>query len=126
LTQVGSCSFYCITTQHLSCVNLLGTTLNYVPTDIAKAYNAKFSPPATYVEDEDTYYVDCKAKVPAFSVKIGGQSFAVDGRDNVLPVGTDEDGNEVCISGTQNGGSADDGNIFILWVLFLVFHSKCC
>jgi hypothetical protein len=103
-----------------------GTTLNYVPTEVARAYNADFKPAATYVEDEDTYYVDCNAKAPAFSVKIGGKSFAIDGRDNILPVGTDDDGKEVCISGTQNGGEASDDNIFILFVTFPSPHKTPC
>lgn len=94
-----------------------GTTLNYIPTKLAKAFNAKFSPPATFKEDEDTYYVDCDARAPSFKVKIGGVSFSVDGADNILPAGTDDKGNEVCISGTQDGGSSSDAdNIFILCV----------
>jgi hypothetical protein len=92
----------------------LGTTLNYLPNSVAKAFNAAFKPPATYVEDEGTYYVSCTAKAPAFSVVIGGKSFAIDGRDNILPVGTDDNGKELCISGTQEGGSIANGDIFIL------------
>lgn len=95
-----------------------GTTLNYVPTSVAKKYNAKFVPPAKFVKDEDTYYVDCNATVPAFSVTIGGTEFAIDGKDQILPAGTDDDGNVVCISGTQDGGSSSDAdNIFIMLVL---------
>jgi hypothetical protein len=93
-----------------------GTTLNYVPSAVAKAYNAKWVPPAKFVADEDTYYVNCNATAPAFSVVIGGKSFSIDGRDQVLPGGTDEKGNLLCISGTQDGGPDSDGNIFILCV----------
>lgn len=92
-----------------------GTTLNYIPTNLAKAFNDAFVPKATFVEDEDTYYVDCNAKAPEFLVKIGSQTFSVDGRDQILPIGeTDEHGREICISGTQDGGPATDGNIFVL------------
>lgn len=90
-----------------------GTTLTYVPTAVAKAFNAQFKPPATFVKDEDTYYVDCNATAPSFSVTIGGKSFTVDGRDNILPT-LDANGTLSCISGTQDGGADTDGNIFIL------------
>lgn len=90
-----------------------GTTLNYVPTEVAKAFNSQFKPPAKFVEDEDTYYVDCNAQAPSFSAEIGGKLFSVDGRDNILPT-VDETGKVVCISGTQDGGEDTDGNIFIL------------
>ncbi|THG95840.1 hypothetical protein EW026_g5877 [Hermanssonia centrifuga] len=95
-----------------------GTTLNYVPTNIAKAFNARFDPPATFVEDEDTYYVDCNATAPAFSAKIGGVEFAVDGRDQILPF-LDENNDLVCISGTQDGGPDEDDTIFIFGDVFL-------
>lgn len=71
------------------------------------------------MEDEDTYYVQCNATAPDFAVTIGGVRFAVSGKDNVLPVGEDDDGNQVCISGTQDGGPDEDGNIFILGDTFL-------
>lgn len=90
-----------------------GTTLNYVPTDVAKAFNAAFRPPARFVEDEDTFYVDCNATAPVFTAKIGGTEFALDPRDQILPF-FDDSGNVVCISGTQDGGPDEDGNIFIL------------
>ncbi|KAF7971938.1 hypothetical protein HWV62_19387 [Athelia sp. TMB] len=91
-----------------------GTTLNYLPTALAKAYNKEFKPPATFVEDEDTYYVNCNATVPAFTVVIGGASFTVDAKDQILPVGTDDDGNEQCISGTQDGGEPTDPDSFYI------------
>jgi hypothetical protein len=95
--------------------------LNYVPTALAKAYNAKFVPAATYVADEDTYFVNCNATVPSFMVEIGGANFTVDAADNILPAGTDSDGNEVCVSGTQDGGDPSDPNtIFIMCVPY--FH----
>ncbi|PSR76813.1 hypothetical protein PHLCEN_2v8194 [Hermanssonia centrifuga] len=95
-----------------------GTTLNLVPTNIAKEFNARFKPPATFVEDEDTYFVDCNAIAPTFSIKIGGQEFAVDGRDQIVP-SLDENNNLVCISGTQDGGPDEEGNFFVLGDVFL-------
>lgn len=93
-----------------------GTTLNFMPSDVAATYNARFSPPAVLDEDFGLYLVDCHAKVPAFSVRIGGKSFAIDGRDQIIPAGTDDDGNIICITGTQDGGPNVDGNIFVLCV----------
>jgi hypothetical protein len=91
-----------------------GTTLNYLPTAAAAAYNKAFQPPATVDQDSGLYLVKCNAKAPAFSAVIGGVAFAIDGRDNILPAGTDQNGKEVCISGTQDGGPATPDNIFIL------------
>ncbi|KZP11137.1 acid protease [Athelia psychrophila] len=97
-----------------------GTTLNYVPTKLAKAYNAQFSPPAKFVADEDTYYVACNATVPAFDVVIGGKTFTVDAKDQILPSGTNAKGEELCISGTQDGGDpSDPETIYILGDVFL-------
>lgn len=90
-----------------------GTTVNYVPTDIAKAYNAHFSPPAKFVDDEDTYYVDCNATAPPFSANIGGKLFAIDPRDQIIPQ-LDANNNVVCISGTQDGGPDVVGNVYVL------------
>ncbi|KAJ7860410.1 aspartic peptidase domain-containing protein [Mycena olivaceomarginata] len=50
-----------------------GTTLNLVPTKVAKAYNAQFVPKATLDRDSGLYFVDCNATVPAFSVTLGGK-----------------------------------------------------
>ncbi|KAI0341432.1 acid protease [Trametopsis cervina] len=95
-----------------------GTTLNFVPTNVALAYNAQFDPPAQLDEEEDLFFVDCNAKAPPFSAVIGGKSFAVDGRDNIIP-SLDSDGTLVCISGVQDGGPNEDGNIFVLGDVFL-------
>jgi hypothetical protein len=96
-----------------------GTTLNYLPTPIAAAVNKQFKPPAKYNDDYGLYIVNCKATAPAFSVVLGGVAFAVDGKDQILPAGTDENGKELCISGTQDGGANTPDNIFILYVASL-------
>jgi hypothetical protein len=86
-----------------------GTTLLYAPTQIAKDYNEQFKPKAKFVEDEDTYYVDCNAEAPAFAVTIGGVEFNVTAADVILPIGDNQ-----CISGVQDGGEPTPDNIFIL------------
>ncbi|KAJ7881202.1 aspartic peptidase domain-containing protein [Mycena leptocephala] len=96
-----------------------GTTLNLLPTKVAKAYNAQFSPKATFDQDSGLYFVACNATVPTFSVTLGGKSFPIDARDQILNAGTDDDGNVVCISGTQDGGPDTPENVFILGDVFL-------
>ncbi|KAJ6536853.1 aspartic peptidase domain-containing protein [Mycena capillaripes] len=96
-----------------------GTTLNFVPTDVAAAYNAAFHPPAVFDEDFGLFVVDCNARVPVFGVVIGGKTFTIDGRDQIIPAGTDDDGNIICITGTQDGGPDVAEDIFILGDVFL-------
>jgi hypothetical protein len=82
---------------------------------VAAAYNAQFHPKAILDEDFFGFYVvDCNASVPDFGVVIGGKSFSVDAADQIIPAGTDDSGNIICITGTQDGGSDTADNIFIL------------
>jgi len=96
-----------------------GTTLNLVPTNVAAAYNAAFKPPAVLDPDFDLFVVACNATVPEFLVTIGGKEFSIDARDQLLPAGTDANGNVFCITGTQDGGPAVADNIFIMGDVFL-------
>ncbi|KAJ6525127.1 acid protease [Mycena capillaripes] len=97
-----------------------GTTLNLVPTDVAAAYNAKFHPEAMLDEDFFGFYVvDCNATVPDFGVVIGGKTFSIDVRDQIIPAGTDDNGDIICITGTQDGGPDTADDIFILGDVFL-------
>jgi len=85
-----------------------GSTLNSLPTDVAKAYNAQFVPPATLDQVSNVYLVDCNANVPKFEVEIGGSSFSIDSKDQILPAGTDTSGNKICQSAIQDGGDPSD------------------
>ncbi|KAF7977087.1 hypothetical protein HWV62_4665 [Athelia sp. TMB] len=99
-----------------------GTTVNWVPTELAKAYNAQFEPPATYVEDQGYYFVQCNATVPEFDVVIGGKTFTIDTKDQILhwQWNTNESGEDLCISGTQDGGDpSDPKTIYIMGGVFL-------
>ena len=91
-----------------------GTTLNYFPTPVADAVNAAFIPPAVYSDDEGAYVVDCKAKAPSLGITISGKTFWTNALDMILLAGTDEDGNDVCISGIDDGGDDLAGDVFIL------------
>lgn len=95
-----------------------GTTLNYLPTAVVAAYNAKFSPPATINQDYGFWQVACNAKPPPFSIAINGASFPIAAADQILPSGlTDQNGKMICMSGTQDGGDPNDPEVtFILCV----------
>lgn len=99
-----------------------GTSFNWLPTDVAKAYNAKFVPPATFDPNAGVYYVACNASIPDFEVQIGGQRFAIDGKDLILPAGKDSTGKKVCISGIQDGG--DPSNSFHVFILCVACTSS--
>ncbi|KAJ7770307.1 acid protease, partial [Mycena maculata] len=91
-----------------------GTTLCIVPSPVAQAYNKGFG-----TWRQGSYYVDCGAHAPPFAVTLGGKTFAVDGRDLVVPVGKDANGTDLCVSGIQDGGPEMDGSVFILGDVFL-------
>lgn len=96
-----------------------GTTLNYMPTSIATAINEAFSPPAVYSEDDGVYIVDCKAKAPRLRIHIAGTVFHTNPLDMVVFIGTDDKGNDVCISGVDNGGDNAEEDVYILGDVFL-------
>ncbi|KAJ7348652.1 acid protease [Mycena albidolilacea] len=96
-----------------------GTTVNFFPSPVAAAYAAKFSPPAVVDPDTGLYTIACNATVPDFAVTIGGKSFSIHKRDQILPTGKDVNNNTVCITGTQDGGADQGGNVFILGDVFL-------
>lgn len=95
-----------------------GTTLNLVPSEVARAYNKGFG-----TWRDGSYYVDCAATAPPFNVTIGQKTFSIDPRDQVVWAGKDENGKSLCISGTQDGGPETTGSIFILWVHIVPWRS---
>ncbi|KAJ7738050.1 acid protease [Mycena maculata] len=95
-----------------------GTTLNWVPTAVAEAYNALFSPAATLDPSTGMYVVDCNSTAPDFSVVVGATSFAIDPQDQVVPLRY-SNGTVYCVSGTGDEGPDVPGNLFILGDVFL-------
>lgn len=91
-----------------------GTTLNYFPTAVADAINAEFEPPAVYSDDFGAYIVDCKAKKPSMGIVINGVKLDTNPIDMILYAGTDENGNDLCISGIDDGGSDPTKDVYIL------------
>ncbi|KAJ6526493.1 acid protease [Mycena vulgaris] len=93
-----------------------GTTVNFFPSPVAAAYAAQFSPPAMVDPKSGLYTIACNAIVPDFAVTIGGKTFPIDKRDQILPTGKDANNNTVCITGTQDGGADQAGTVFIFCV----------
>lgn len=91
-----------------------GTSLIYIPDNIASAVNNLFSPPGTYDEDTLTWEVDCDAIPPTFGVSIGQKVFYVNGGDMIL-----QNGPSTCISGVQAnlGGLTILGDVWMKSVL---------
>jgi aspergillopepsin I len=91
-----------------------GTTLNYFPTQFANMVNSQFSPPAEFNADFGAYVVDCNATTPELGIKINGTTFEINSLDLILLAGQDENGNDICISGIDDGGADLTEDVFIL------------
>jgi hypothetical protein len=85
-----------------------GTTLLYLPTAVAKAYNAKW-PKGARSNGQGEWIVSCRDTPPSLSVTIGGQTFTLDAADLIYP-----GNNGQCISSVLDGGSDQSKGIFIL------------
>lgn len=77
-----------------------GTTLNYLPTNTARAINSLFSPKAT--QTGGVWTVACNARAPQFGVKIGGQTFMLNPVDMIFK----DETTGLCVSAVQDGGAA--------------------
>lgn len=63
-----------------------GTSLCYVPNDVAAEVADAFSPPAQYDTTFDVYSVDCNAKPPIFGVCIEEKIFYVNAEDMIVHI----------------------------------------
>lgn len=73
-----------------------GTSLLYVPDDVATAVAGLFSPTGTYDDVNSVWQVECNATAPVFGVGIGSKIFYVNALDLILQTSETE-----CISGVQ-------------------------
>lgn len=73
-----------------------GTSLCYVPNDVAAEVADSFNPPATYDTGVDSYFVDCNATAPVFGVCIEEKIFYINAEDMIVHI--DEN---VCVPGVQ-------------------------
>jgi hypothetical protein len=74
-----------------------GTTLIYVPQNLASAINRLFNPPAQYDPFSGLYTVACSSIAPYFAVTISGQVFKVSAEDMIV-----EGNSGTCVSGVQS------------------------
>lgn len=89
--------------------------MNLLPDYVAAEYNAAFNPPAINLAKYGGYTVVCSAQVPYFEVVIGGETFAIDANDQLIPLAVrDEKGEDLCFSGTQNGDIVGGGKVYVL------------
>lgn len=87
-----------------------GTSLCYIPEDVAAGVAAAFNPPATYDGSVDSYYVDCDAKAPIFGVSIAKKIFWVNSADMIIALGEG-----TCVLGVQ----PNSGGLNILGAVFM-------
>ncbi|KAI1084343.1 acid protease [Whalleya microplaca] len=91
-----------------------GTTLIYLPPDLADAVNAQFDPPATYVWHAGAYFTDCDAIPPSFGVQISASIYWVSPKDMINREMKDPD-TGLCSTAISTGGSGP----YILGAAFL-------
>ena len=92
-----------------------GTTVNYLPANIADSVNKLFDPPATYNTQIGYYTVKCDAKAPQFGVKIGSEIFYVNPLDMIIRLSP-----ATCITGVTSAGTGGNsilGHAFLKNVL---------
>ncbi|USW47283.1 Putative aspartic peptidase A1 family, aspartic peptidase, active [Septoria linicola] len=76
-----------------------GTSLCYVPDDVAEATAALFDPPAYFDFDQNAYFVNCESRAPVFGVGIAKKIFYVNPADLIIRIQ-----NNVCVMGIQSNG----------------------
>ena len=100
-----------------------GTSLLYLPTNVAKAYYAGVSG-ATLDSQQGGYTVPCGATLPSFNVAIGGKTFTVPGEYiNYAPLTA---GSSTCFGGIQPNtgiGFTIFGDVF-LKAVYAIFDAS--
>lgn len=85
-----------------------GTTLSFIPHNLAQRYNSMFDPPAAIDSYSGFYVIPCNAAVPFLGVKIGGTTFWHNPKDLVKQF--DPSGRS-CVSGIQSANTLGGPNI---------------
>ncbi|KAI9691085.1 MAG: hypothetical protein M1822_008705 [Bathelium mastoideum] len=91
-----------------------GTSLAYLPVPVSAAINGLFGSQGNYDPNSGTWFVDCNATAPSWSLVIGGQTFHIDPRDMIV-----EGPESNCVSGVQEAFSSFSilGDVFLKNVL---------
>ncbi|ETS77156.1 hypothetical protein PFICI_11030 [Pestalotiopsis fici W106-1] len=104
-----------------------GTTLTYLPKDVADGIANLFSPPAQYY-GSGTYTVPCDATPPTVNVGLGGKKFSIDPSSLILPeTRMPEFDADYCTIGIARGsGTYILGDVFLqeMLVVFDVSDKK--
>lgn len=85
-----------------------GTTLNFIPHNLAQRYNSMFKPPAAIDSYSGFYVVPCNAVAPPLGVRIGGTTFWHNPKDLVKQF---DSSGQYCVSGIQSSNSLGGPNI---------------
>ncbi|KAI4189755.1 MAG: hypothetical protein L6R41_001238 [Letrouitia leprolyta] len=88
-----------------------GTSLIFLPAEVAYAVNQMFDPPAIFNTIRNEYAIDCASKAPRFGIGIAGHTFYVNPSDLIIHI---QDGS--CITGITELGY---GRPIILGDVFL-------
>lgn len=91
-----------------------GTSLMYLPDEVALAAAEAFNPAASWDPSSDAYFVDCNAKAPVVGVAIDNKIFYVNAQDMIIQITED-----LCVTGVQPnlGGLNILGGTFLKNVL---------
>ncbi|KAK4237265.1 aspartic peptidase domain-containing protein [Achaetomium macrosporum] len=81
-----------------------GTTLNYLPPNLADAINAAFDPPATYMWMYGAYFTSCDAVAPQVAVLLDGIKFDINPVDLIYRTMVDPM-TGLCVTSIASGGS---------------------
>ncbi|KAL2127460.1 hypothetical protein VTI74DRAFT_10695 [Chaetomium olivicolor] len=81
-----------------------GTTLNYLPEQLADAINASFDPPAVYMWMYGAYFTSCDAIVPDVAVVMDGTKFYINPVDLIYRTLVDPL-TGLCMTSIASGGS---------------------
>lgn len=104
-----------------------GTTLNYLPPDIAEAINSAFQPAAVYLWMYGAFFTSCNARAPILAVVMKGVRFYINPVDLIFHDLVDPL-TGLCMTGIASGGTGPYilGDVFLQNALavFDVGHSQ--
>ncbi|KAH8903832.1 acid protease [Coniochaeta sp. PMI_546] len=92
-----------------------GSSLTRLPTALATAIFKSFSTPPQYLQNDGAYYAPCNARVPAFGVRVGSETYYMSPDDLLRQNARDVETGRLCRVGIVDGG----GGPYTLGVTFL-------
>ncbi|KAB5513589.1 aspartic peptidase domain-containing protein [Coniochaeta sp. 2T2.1] len=92
-----------------------GSSLTRLPSALAKAIFKSFSTPPQYLSNDGGYYAPCNARVPAFGVRVGSETYYMSPDDLLRQNARDVETGRLCRVGIIDA----DGGPYTLGVTFL-------